>query len=130
MALMPWRLRIYSPGISMGIADLVANRRIHQKLALISLLVVLPLAFVMVSLVLEKNKAIVFAQKELIGDLLLTLLRDFHVEFQLYVGDVEATRQSAQVAPPPAETLQQRLQAIAAARDSFAEVAVDDGTIS
>jgi len=52
----------------MRIADLVANRRIHQKLALISLLFLLPLAFVVVSLVMEKNKAIQFAGKGSVGE--------------------------------------------------------------
>jgi methyl-accepting chemotaxis protein len=109
----------------MGIADLVANRRIHQKLALISLLFLLPLAFVVVSLVVEKNKAIEFAQKEFAGDKLLTLLREFHVEFQLYVGDVEAARLGGKTPPAAGDALQRRLQAIATAKDTFPQVAVD-----
>src|SRR5262245_31752871 len=115
----------------MRIADLVANRRIHQKLALISLLFLLPLAFVVVSLVMEKDKAIQFAEKELSGNHLLTLLRDFHTGFQTYVGTIEAARQNGQAAAiSPDDSLRQRLQAVIAEKGQFADVAVDDENLS
>ncbi|MFM9843128.1 MAG: HAMP domain-containing protein, partial [Dongiaceae bacterium] len=115
----------------MRIADLVVNRRIHQKLALISLLFLLPLAFAVVSLVVEKNKAIEFAEKEMSGNHLLILLRDFHTGFQTYVGAVEAAWQDGQAATAsPDESLRQRLQAIIAEKGQFAGVAVDDETVT
>ncbi|HEY7687195.1 MAG TPA: HAMP domain-containing protein, partial [Dongiaceae bacterium] len=107
------------------------NRRIRHKLALISFLFLLPLAFVVASLVMEKNKAIDFSEKEVAGNHLLTLLRDFHIGLQSYIGDVEAVRQSGQVATAlPDDNLRQNLQAIAAAKNRFAEVAVDDESVS
>jgi methyl-accepting chemotaxis protein len=107
------------------------NRRIRHKLALISFLFLLPLAFVVVSLVTEKNKAIDFAQKEVAGNHLLTLLREFHVGLQAYVGDVEIIRQSGQAATAaPGDALRQRLQAIIAAKGQFALVAVDDESVA
>jgi methyl-accepting chemotaxis protein len=107
------------------------NRRIRHKLALISFLFLLPLAFVIVSLVTEKNKAIDFAQKEVAGNHLLTLLREFHVGFQAYIGAVEVIRQSGQAATAaPDDALRQRLQAIVAAKDEFAAVAVDDDSVA
>jgi methyl-accepting chemotaxis protein len=129
---MPSASRVLSlAGIPMRIADLVANRRIHQKLALISLLFLLPLAFVVVSLVMEKNKAIQFAEKEVSGNHLLTLLRDFHTGFQTYVGMIEAARQNGQAAAiSPDDSLRQRLQAIIAEKGQFTDVAVDDQTLT
>ena len=107
------------------------NRRIRHKLALISILFLLPLAFVVASLVIEKNKAIEFSQKEVAGNRLLTLLRDFHVEFQLYVGSVEAIGGAGQgAAPRDGEALRQRLQAVAAAKGEFAGVAVGDDSVN
>jgi len=106
------------------------NRRIRHKLALISILFLLPLAFVVTSLVIEKNKAIEFSQKEVAGNRLLTLLRDYHVELQLYVGDAEAARQTGRGVVPAGEALRQRLQAIAAAKNEFAEIAVDDNSVN
>jgi methyl-accepting chemotaxis protein len=107
------------------------NRRIRHKLALISFLFLLPLAFVIVSLVTEKNKAIDFAQKEVAGNHLLTLLREFHVGFQAYIGAVEVIRQSGPAATAaPDDALRQRLQAIVAAKDEFAAVAVDDDSVA
>ena len=107
------------------------NRRIRHKLALISFLFLLPLAFVIVSLVTEKNKAIDFAQKEVAGNHLLTLLREFHVGFQAYIGAVEVIRQGGQAATAaPDDALRQRLQAIVVAKDEFAAVAVDDDSIA
>src|SRR5262245_32499549 len=115
----------------MGIADLVANRRIHQKLALITLLFLLPLAFVVVSLVIEKNKAIVLAEREVAGNHLLTLLRDFHTGLQTYVGTIEAARQNGQtLAASPDGSLRQRLDAIVAQKTLFAGVAVDDESVA
>jgi methyl-accepting chemotaxis protein len=99
------------------------NRRVHFKLALISVLFLLPLAFVLSSLVVEKRKSIAFAEKELLGNELLALLRDTHLEFQ---GRGATT---GSVGAPSVDGLGRKVQAIAARRPDFAVVAASDADI-